>query len=164
MFYLIGSGKSSLVNLLLEETKAKVSDSAVGCTFEFQKYSTEKFNLYDTVGLSEGSKWRVLLTLKEVQMLKELPIKLLISAQRPWNCKTSICCEAAYRSSEISSWRSVSITICDGKGTNQENTWWELQIVRWSNLHEKCSCCPRYHSLWNGNSSWSMVDRKSSSF
>jgi len=49
-----GSGKSSLVNLLLGRDAAVVSDKAVGCTFEFQKYSTDTFNLFDTVGLSEG--------------------------------------------------------------------------------------------------------------
>lgn len=51
----LGSGKSSVVNLLLEESKAEVSDKAVGCTFNFQKYETPAFNLFDTVGLSEGS-------------------------------------------------------------------------------------------------------------
>lgn len=50
----LGSGKSSLVNLLLGQNRADVSDKAVGCTFNFQKYETPNFNLYDTVGLSEG--------------------------------------------------------------------------------------------------------------
>lgn len=50
-----GSGKSSLVNLLLGQNEANVSDKAVGCTFEFKKYEMAEYNLYDTVGLSEGS-------------------------------------------------------------------------------------------------------------
>ncbi|XP_037032054.1 uncharacterized protein LOC119071289 [Bradysia coprophila] len=49
-----GSGKSSLVNLLLGQERANVSDKAVGCTFNFQEYATPNFNVYDTVGLSEG--------------------------------------------------------------------------------------------------------------
>lgn len=42
------------MNLLLGQNRADVSDKAVGCTFNFQKYDTPNFNLYDTVGLSEG--------------------------------------------------------------------------------------------------------------
>lgn len=50
------------MNLLLQQNRAKVSDKAVGCTFNFQKYATPNFNLYDTVGLSEGglSYWKFL--------------------------------------------------------------------------------------------------------
>lgn len=43
---------------MLGQNKAKVSDKAVGCTFTFQKYETPNFNLYDTVGLSEGGSLR----------------------------------------------------------------------------------------------------------
>jgi len=50
-----GSGKSSTINLLLGRPAATVSDRAIGCTFEFQKYATSNYNLFDTVGLSEGS-------------------------------------------------------------------------------------------------------------
>lgn len=51
-----GSGKSSIVNLLLGKPVAQVSDRAVGCTFEFSKYTAPNYNLFDTVGLSEGSR------------------------------------------------------------------------------------------------------------
>jgi len=50
-----GSGKSSVINMLIGTVAAKVSDEAVGCTFKFELYPTEKYNFYDTVGLSEGS-------------------------------------------------------------------------------------------------------------
>jgi len=42
--------------LLLGRQEAKVSDGAVGCTFEFKRHETDSFVLFDTVGLSEGSK------------------------------------------------------------------------------------------------------------
>jgi len=42
--------------LLLENEVAKVSDGALGCTFDFKCYQLEDYNLYDTVGLSEGSR------------------------------------------------------------------------------------------------------------
>ncbi|XP_037026310.1 uncharacterized protein LOC119067440 [Bradysia coprophila] len=71
-----GSGKSSLVNLLLRQDEAKVSDKAVGCTFNFKKYETPHFNLYDTVGLSEGREG----TLKQSQAIKQL-VRLLKSLE-----------------------------------------------------------------------------------
>lgn len=55
-----GGGKSSTVNLLLGKTIANVSNGAVGCTSEFQCYEgdNEKYVLFDTPGLSEGSKYK----------------------------------------------------------------------------------------------------------
>jgi len=54
-----GTGKSSAVNLILGKKVAAISNKVVGCTFEFKKFETEEYNLYDTVGLSEGSKGSV---------------------------------------------------------------------------------------------------------
>ena len=48
------SGKSSIVNLILGKHAAEVSDSAIGCTFKYEKYPGPASVLYDTVGLSEG--------------------------------------------------------------------------------------------------------------
>lgn len=43
--------------MLLNENVARISDSAVGCTFAFQKYENPTTGdvLFDTVGLSEGN-------------------------------------------------------------------------------------------------------------
>ncbi|OXA48986.1 immune-associated nucleotide-binding protein 3-like isoform X1 [Folsomia candida] len=71
-----GSGKSSTVNLLLGQEAAKVSDRAVGCTFKFEKYATENYNLFDTVGLSEGSRG----TMSQTSAVKQL-ITLLKSLE-----------------------------------------------------------------------------------
>jgi len=49
-----GSGKSSIVNGLVGRKVAAVSDKAVGCTFTYDVYKMGAYNLYDTVGLSEG--------------------------------------------------------------------------------------------------------------
>lgn len=86
------------MNLLLGQDEAQVSDKAVGCTFNFKKYEASDFNLYDTVGLSEGSssqevdKNRAILinvilvsqqgegTLKQSQAIKQL-LKLLKSLE-----------------------------------------------------------------------------------
>ncbi|CAF1280555.1 unnamed protein product [Adineta steineri] len=58
-----GAGKSSLINLLMKNDKAKVSSAAVGCTFNFDEYQTvyddEFYEFIDTVGLNEGSRGTV---------------------------------------------------------------------------------------------------------
>ena len=58
-----GSGKSSLVNMIVGENVARVSGSAEGCTFENEAYSTTiantAFKIYDTAGLNEGDQVRV---------------------------------------------------------------------------------------------------------
>jgi len=61
--HVLGSGKSCTINLLLRkrviglklEEAAPVSGDAVGCTFDFKTYENDKYILYDTVGLSQGS-------------------------------------------------------------------------------------------------------------
>lgn len=58
-----GSGKSSLVNLVIGKAVAHVSNDASGCTFNNEFYETEigdaKFRIYDTAGLNEGDQGRV---------------------------------------------------------------------------------------------------------
>ena len=63
------------MNLLLGRQAAKVSDKAIGCTFEYQKYMAPNSNyvLYDTVGLSEG---------KSGQVSSDVAIKQLIGLLR----------------------------------------------------------------------------------
>jgi len=54
-----GSGKSSVINAITQSRRAKTSNSAAGCTFRFEKHevdlSGERFVLFDTVGLDEGT-------------------------------------------------------------------------------------------------------------
>ncbi|EIW86068.1 hypothetical protein CONPUDRAFT_148188 [Coniophora puteana RWD-64-598 SS2] len=60
-----GVGKSSLVNMLSEGAvePAAVSNQALGCTFETQRYrvtlDNREYILWDTAGLNEGSKGTV---------------------------------------------------------------------------------------------------------
>jgi 50S ribosome-binding GTPase len=58
-----GSGKSSIINLLADKPIAQTASSARGCTFQSQCYPVtvfgSTFNIYDTVGLSEGETGRV---------------------------------------------------------------------------------------------------------
>ncbi|KAF9003090.1 P-loop containing nucleoside triphosphate hydrolase protein [Cyathus striatus] len=53
-----GSGKSSLVNMILGEEHISVSSQAMGCTFDSRGYSTNigghTFTIWDTAGLNEG--------------------------------------------------------------------------------------------------------------
>ncbi|KAG1859571.1 hypothetical protein DFJ58DRAFT_780211 [Suillus subalutaceus] len=56
-----GAGKSSLVNLIAREHKARISSDTMGCTTETNIYETEisiplklKVKLFDTAGLDEG--------------------------------------------------------------------------------------------------------------
>jgi len=53
-----GAGKSSLVNLITKEHKARISSDAVGCTTETNIYETEiskwKVKLFDTAGWSSS--------------------------------------------------------------------------------------------------------------
>lgn len=53
-----GVGKSSIINMLLGEDKAHVSDGGMGCTFKNDVYTVNidgsPFHLYDTAGLNEG--------------------------------------------------------------------------------------------------------------
>jgi len=53
-----GAGKSSVINMLAGEEKAKIGSDAIGVTFQTERYSMKiegkLFEVYDTVGLSEG--------------------------------------------------------------------------------------------------------------
>jgi predicted GTPase len=54
-----GAGKSSILNMLEGDTRAVVSDRAVGVTFNNKRYEKQiqgsTFHIFDTVGLNEGS-------------------------------------------------------------------------------------------------------------
>lgn len=54
-----GSGKSSIINVIAQKQVAKTSNDAPGCTPESTRYSVDisrqKFALFDTAGLNEGS-------------------------------------------------------------------------------------------------------------
>lgn len=80
-----GAGKSSLINLLAGKKVAKVSDSAKGCTFEFDSYQVdyngEIFELIDTVGLNEESKG----TAKPKDAMKML-IRFIKGNKRGFSC------------------------------------------------------------------------------
>jgi len=58
-----GSGKSSLVNMIVGSEVAKVSGSAEGCTFKNDRYEAiiddRRFAIYDTAGLNEGDQGRI---------------------------------------------------------------------------------------------------------
>jgi len=58
-----GSGKSSLVNMIVGELVAKASNAAGGCTFQNEAYHARfhntDFRIYDTAGLNEGEQGRV---------------------------------------------------------------------------------------------------------
>ncbi|KAF9522865.1 hypothetical protein CPB83DRAFT_887277 [Crepidotus variabilis] len=58
-----GSGKSSLVNMILGYEAALTSNATHGCTFQSDAYSTSingvQFTLHDTSGLDEGEQGRV---------------------------------------------------------------------------------------------------------
>jgi len=58
-----GSGKSSLVNMIVGKDVAKVSGSADGCTFKTEAFPAAindiPFMIYDTAGLNEGDQGRV---------------------------------------------------------------------------------------------------------
>jgi GTPase SAR1 family protein len=58
-----GAGKSSIVNMIVGDNVAKVSNSAEGCTFKSYPYEatigTTTFVIYDTAGLNEGDQGRV---------------------------------------------------------------------------------------------------------
>jgi GTP-binding protein EngB required for normal cell division len=86
-----GSGKSSLVNMIVGKDVAKTSDSADGTTFKNDVYAATiadtTFNIYDTVGLNEGDQGRVP-HWKAVQQLYTLirqldGVSLLIYCMRP---------------------------------------------------------------------------------
>src|SRR5258708_37258787 len=58
-----GCGKSSIVNMIAGRETAKVSNSAIGCTFKHECHEASimdiPFNIYDTAGLNEGEQGRV---------------------------------------------------------------------------------------------------------
>ena len=58
-----GSGKSSLVNMIVGKNVAKVSGSAESCTFKNEAFpatiGNTTFVIYDTAGLNEGDQGRV---------------------------------------------------------------------------------------------------------
>jgi GTPase SAR1 family protein len=58
-----GAGKSSVINMLAGGLAAETSNSAVGVTFKNEVFKKQirglPFNIYDTVGLSEGDAGRV---------------------------------------------------------------------------------------------------------
>ena len=58
-----GSGKSSLVNMIVGDPVAKASNSAGGCTFQNEAhiaiFHDTTFRIHDTAGLNEGEQGRV---------------------------------------------------------------------------------------------------------
>lgn len=63
LFGEIGSGKSSLINMITGYEYAAVSGGSYGCTFQSQAYCTEisrsLYNIYDTPGLDQGDMGRM---------------------------------------------------------------------------------------------------------
>lgn len=59
IFGTTGSGKSSLINILLESEEAPASNDAIGCTATNEDYlfsiDEKKYRIWDTPGLNEGS-------------------------------------------------------------------------------------------------------------
>lgn len=59
IFGTMGSGKSSLINILLESEEAPASNDAIGCTATNDDYlfsiDERKYRIWDTPGLNEGS-------------------------------------------------------------------------------------------------------------
>src|SRR5258707_10306152 len=59
----LSSGKSSLINMIVGQDVAKVSNGPIGCTFENEKYEAHidgmPYLVHDTVGLNEGHEGRV---------------------------------------------------------------------------------------------------------
>ncbi|KAG1824716.1 P-loop containing nucleoside triphosphate hydrolase protein, partial [Suillus subaureus] len=59
IFGTTGSGKSSIVNILLEREEAPSSNDAMGCTATVDNYDVSiderKYRIWDTPGLNEGS-------------------------------------------------------------------------------------------------------------
>ena len=80
-----GAGKSSLVNLLAAKKVANVSDSARGCTFQFETYQAvyngELYELIDTVGLNESSKGSV-----NARDAMKMLIKFINGNKRGFSC------------------------------------------------------------------------------
>jgi small GTP-binding protein len=64
-----GVGKSSLINMLTGGEAVKTSSSAIGCTFQSSRRDLaidgQKFNIWDTAGLDEGTYGRVLAEVAE---------------------------------------------------------------------------------------------------
>lgn len=58
-----GSGKSSIVNMIVGKPVARTSNSAGGCTFESEVYDANfhdnSFRIHDTAGLNEGEQGRI---------------------------------------------------------------------------------------------------------
>jgi len=54
-----GAGKSSLINMMIGQEVARVSESAIGCTLTHQSYHSEEYTYFDTAGLDEGSQGAV---------------------------------------------------------------------------------------------------------
>lgn len=63
LFGEVGSGKSSIVNMIVGREVALTSNGGGGCTFQNQSYETTientTFRIYDTVGLNQCNQGRV---------------------------------------------------------------------------------------------------------
>jgi len=80
-----GAGKSSVINLLMNNNEAKVSNAAVGCTFKFDEYQViygdEFYEIIDTIGLNEASRG----TVPPKDAIKQL-IDFIKKNRRGFNC------------------------------------------------------------------------------
>jgi len=129
-----GSGKSSIINMLLGRQAADTSSRAKGCTFSWECYNVgiggETYGVYDTAGLDEGEQGTIAADDAIVQLYKLLTkledgISLILFVMRGPRIKKSTC----------NNWRIFHDVLCEKKvrggivvtGLEQEermDDWW----------------------------------------
>jgi GTPase SAR1 family protein len=67
-----GTGKSSLINMIIGDRIAETSDRSIGCTMDSSCYSFEKVNVWDTAGLNEGEKHSAVVSTSAISKLWRL--------------------------------------------------------------------------------------------
>ena len=130
-------GKSSLINLIAGENISETSSSAVGCTLDYRRYvlklDDQRFSIWDTAGLDEGTQGSVPAEKAEAylkQLLRDLAkasgIDLLIYCVRGTRVRSALLTNYHLFYSAICR-KKVPIAIVITGLENQEGsmeTWW----------------------------------------
>jgi predicted GTPase len=129
-----GTGKSSVVNMFDGEEKAEVSRSAVGASFQFQRYERtiydEKFNVFEIMALDEQSTGidktsDAVVNLSKLVSLLEDGVNLLVYVKRGRITESALKNYRMFYENFCQSQVPIVLVVTGMESEAQPEAWWE---------------------------------------